>query len=273
MFGYLLVPDTSLQKLFLIIGPKRSGKGTIGRALRGMLGQHNICGPTLASLSQNFGLAPLLGKLLAIVSDARLSKRSDSQIISERLLSISGEDFLTVDRKYLPAWHGQLFARILILTNEVPEIADASGAFASRFVLLRLTESFYGREDPLLTKRLLGELSGILNWAIEGRQRLVDRGHFVQPGSGRDAARELEELGSPIGTFVSERCNTGSDFEVAVDSLLRAYSAFCDERGLAQPPNAAIFGRDLRAAVPNIDTKQKRVSGIQVRHFTGIGLK
>ena len=29
IFGYLLVPDTSQQKIFLLVGPKRSGKGTM----------------------------------------------------------------------------------------------------------------------------------------------------------------------------------------------------------------------------------------------------
>ena len=31
--GYLLIPDTSQQKLFLLVGPPRSGKGTIARVV------------------------------------------------------------------------------------------------------------------------------------------------------------------------------------------------------------------------------------------------
>jgi len=30
-FGYTLSPDTSQQKMLMIVGPTRSGKGTIGR--------------------------------------------------------------------------------------------------------------------------------------------------------------------------------------------------------------------------------------------------
>jgi putative DNA primase/helicase len=52
--------DTSLQKLLMVVGPKRSGKGTIGRVLTGLLGVHNTAAPTLASLTTNFGLAPLI---------------------------------------------------------------------------------------------------------------------------------------------------------------------------------------------------------------------
>src|SRR5262249_38747562 len=75
--GYLLAPETSQQKIFLFVGPKRSGKGTILRTLGAMLGADNICAPTLSSLASNFGLQPLIGKLAAFVGDARLGGRAD----------------------------------------------------------------------------------------------------------------------------------------------------------------------------------------------------
>ena len=55
LFGYLLSGDARQQKLFMLVGPKRSGKGTIARVLGGLLGQRNVAGPTLSSLSTNFG--------------------------------------------------------------------------------------------------------------------------------------------------------------------------------------------------------------------------
>ncbi len=70
VFGYVLSGDTRLQKIFLAVGPKRSGKGTIGRVLTGLLGKHNMAATTLAGLGTNFGLAPLVDKPLALISDA-----------------------------------------------------------------------------------------------------------------------------------------------------------------------------------------------------------
>src|SRR5262249_37934736 len=70
--GYMLRSDTRQQKIVLIVGPKRSGKGTIARVLRGLVGPANVAGPTLSSLGTNFGLWPLLNKSVAIISDARL---------------------------------------------------------------------------------------------------------------------------------------------------------------------------------------------------------
>jgi putative DNA primase/helicase len=91
IIGYLIGGDTSQQKICLLVGPKRSGKGTIGRVLTGLLGKHNVGAPTLAGLNTNFGLQVLIDKPLALVSDARLSSRADAGIVVERLLSISAK--------------------------------------------------------------------------------------------------------------------------------------------------------------------------------------
>ncbi len=111
-----------------IVGPKRSGKGTIARVLRELIGPNNTCSPTLAGLGTPFGLQPLLHKRLAIVSDARLSGRTDSAIVTERLLSISGEDAQDIARKYRNSICVRLPVRFMILTNELPRLNDPSGA-------------------------------------------------------------------------------------------------------------------------------------------------
>ena len=113
----------------MIVGPKRSGKGTIARILARLVGLANVCVLMLAGLGTNFGLWPLLGKTLAIISDARLSGRTDAAVVVERLLSISGEDAQTVDRKNLSQVTCKLPGRFAILTNELPRLNDASGAF------------------------------------------------------------------------------------------------------------------------------------------------
>jgi putative DNA primase/helicase len=59
--------------------------------------------------------------------DARLGSRADNMIAVERLLSISGEDTITIDRKYRDPWTGRLPARFMILTNELPRFSDSSG--------------------------------------------------------------------------------------------------------------------------------------------------
>jgi putative DNA primase/helicase len=109
-FGYVVSSDTSLQKMFLIVGPKRSGKGTIARVLTGLLGAHNTAAPTLAGMTQNFGLQALIGRPLAVISDARLGSRADNMIAVERLLSISGRGH-DHDRPQVPRTHGRAVSR------------------------------------------------------------------------------------------------------------------------------------------------------------------
>jgi putative DNA primase/helicase len=273
IMGYLLTFDTRQQKIFLILGPKRSGKGTIAKVIKGLLGPSNVVWPTLAGLGSNFGLAPLIDKQLAIISDARLNGRADQQMLVERFLSMSGEDSQTIDRKYLEPWTGSLRTRVLILTNELPRLADASGALASRFVTLVLKNSFYGREDLGLAERLLAELPSICNLALDGRDRLERRGYFKAPASSTEVAQELEDLVSPISIFVRERCIVGPWHRVEVSKLFSAWQAWCMTQGRDKPGTAQSFGRDLRAFIPRLTVSQLRNGSERDRYYVGIGLK
>jgi putative DNA primase/helicase len=268
--GLQLVPDTSFQKIAGLIGPRRSGKGTIVRILKAMAGPDNVAGPTLGGLGTNFGLAPLIGKQVAIISDARLSGRTDQAVIVERLLSISGEDTLDIDRKYLPVWTGKLPIRFTFLSNEMPRLSDSSGALTGRFLVFRFTRSFYGQEDRGLTDLLLTELPGIALWAIEGWRRLCERGHFIQPPSGREMVENMEDLASPVGAFVREACEVGPGFSVTVDVLFECWKDWCKKQGRDQHGTKQTFGRDLSAAMPEITMTRPRDGDNRIRYYEGI---
>jgi putative DNA primase/helicase len=270
-FGYCLTPDTRQQKILMMLGPKRSGKGTICRVLRSVVGDGNVCGPTLASLQTNFGLWPLLGKTVAIVSDARLSGRSDQAVITERLLSISGEDAQTIDRKNMEPVTTKLSTRFMIVSNELPRLQDSSGAFTGRMIVLRLSESFYGREDQQLSDRLMDEREGILHWAIDGWKRLRERSHFVQPESGMELVQQLNELASPILSFVEDRCEVDDCYTITVQDLYLGWCEWCKEVG-REPTTTQTFGRDLSALLPRLRLRQTRIGAHRVRTYDGIRL-
>jgi putative DNA primase/helicase len=272
-FGYCLLPDTSQQKILLLVGPKRSGKGTIGRILARVIGEANVCAPTLSSLGEPFGLWPLLGKTLALIADARLSGRSDTAVVVERLLSISGEDGQTVNRKNRSQVITRLPVRFMIMTNELPRIADASGALVSRMILLRLTRSWLGSEDTGLTNKLLKELPGILLWAIEGWRRLRQRGRFLQPSSSQNIIQEMEDLASPIGAFIRECCVVKPGLRVPIEDLFRAWLSWGREQGYKDPGNRQKFGRDIRAVLPHLGVEQPREDDKRVRVYVGLDLQ
>ena len=107
----------------------------------------------------------------------------------ELLKSISGEDSVDIHRKGMAPLTGiRLPTRLMLLANELPAFQDPSGALECRLIVLKTNRSFYGKEDIHLTNKLLEELPAILNWAIEGLNRLRTRGHF--PGVSSDIKME-----------------------------------------------------------------------------------
>jgi putative DNA primase/helicase len=273
-FGYCLVRDTSQHKIMLIVGPTRSGKGVICRCLKSVISANNVAGPTLAGLATNFGLESLIGKPVAIVADARLSGKTDQSIITERLLSISGEDTLTIDRKYRQAWIGRLPTRLVITSNELPGLVDRSNALATRLVILPMVESFKGREDHGLESKIHAERAGILRWAIDGLARLRKRGHFVQPKSGLELVNEMEDLSSPIKAFLRDACDVGPEHSIEPNELFIMWKLWCEKNGREHPGDVQRFGRDLRTALPGLRTSNRRnPDDSRVRFFEGVGRK
>lgn len=270
--GYCLLPDTSQQKIMLLIGPPRCGKGTIARVLTSLIGELNMTPIKLSQFDKEYGLWPLIGKTLAIAPDARLSTRPDLAQIVETLLSISGEDHQTVARKYLSNITTRLRTRFLIISNDLPALQDASGAFVSRCLLLRLTETFAGREDLDLGRRLHEELPGIFVWAAQGWNRLRERGYFVQPASSRNLLEELYTLTSPIRAFVEDHCDIGENLNCLVSDLYESYQGWCKSQG-RHAATKQVFGRDLRSALPHITTEQLWNGGDRSRAFIGVSLK
>jgi putative DNA primase/helicase len=271
--GYILSGETAQQKMLLIVGPPRAGKGTIGKVLSGLIGEENVASPTFSSLAEQFGLQSLLHKSLALINDARLPRRQDGNVVIERLLQISGEDTVQINRKFAPHLQTKLGTRIVIMTNEMPVFEDASGALASRFIVLQLTKSWLGKEDPTLADRLLAERAGILLWALEGLRRLKERGRFVQPPSAVDAVDQMTEHSSPIKAFLHSRCILRADLSVPKSELIEEHRRWCTEKGYTEQVTPKRFGLDLKAAAPQIKSRQKRRNKKQVEFYEGVGLK
>src|SRR5690606_11253112 len=147
----------------MLIGDKRSGKGTIARTLTTMLGSASVASPSFASLASEFGLAGIVGKKLAVIPDARVSGKTDTAMVAERILSWTGEDVISVNRKYKDVINVKLSARLMLVSNELPKFIDASGALARRFMVLGTQATFLGREDTELTAKLAPEVPQILH--------------------------------------------------------------------------------------------------------------
>ena len=273
MFGYILSGETRQQKFFNIIGPRRSGKGTINKILVSLLGQHNTVAPQLEELCDTFGLQPWLGKLLASFTDARAPERNRSAVVSQ-LLRIVGGDTVTVNRKNKEAWSGYLPTRIVVYSNEVLQLTENSNALTGRMVVFKMTKSFYDNEDTELSIKLEKELAGIFNWAMEGlKRRLARGGHFIQPESGRQLLELMSELGNPIGSFVDEALEFDPIGMVPKDDVFTCYKHWALKKSL--PPGTELaFKRRFLAATQEhcIETGEDRSNGGRIQIYRGVKL-
>jgi putative DNA primase/helicase len=216
-------------------------------------------------------LQSLIGKSLAIVADARLDAKN-ANIVVERLLSISGEDALTIDRKYREHWSGKLDVRFMIASNELPSLGDSSGAIATRFIILRLIRTFLGQEDHDLTEKLLAELPGILNWSLDGLDRLSAQDRFTEPASSLEAIVALHDAVSPISAFLRDRCMRGPEYEVPVDRLYEVWREWCLEQGRDHPGPKSTFAKNLHSVAPEVRKSRPRIDGTRGYVYVGIGL-
>lgn len=171
-FGYCLIHSYRWQKIMLLVGASRGGKGIIGNVLRCIIGHDDACGFQLGDLASTFGLQQMANKRVAVLGDAQDVERNKSGQVKGILLSISGDDGVSVNRKYKDIITKNIAARITMLANAMPTFIDNSDALSNRLIVLPFTRTFAGKEDTELQEKLALEFSGIFNWAIEGLKRL-----------------------------------------------------------------------------------------------------
>ncbi len=284
--GYSMTEETKFQKGAMLIGPKRSGKGTISHVLRMLVGDSSYVGLSINTwaLGEN-SKECLIGKRVGVFADVRFKPGRAygasydpggiSHVSSELLLNIIGEDTVTIGRKYKSPWHGQLRLKLILVSNEVPNLNDASGVLPSRFIKIRFGVSFFGREDVNLRGKLEGELSGIAARCVRAYQRLCERGYFVQPRSADALEFDVLKASDPF-TAMALECFEPDPAGFVVKTLAYAhFERWCDENGRPDirrmtPQNR--FGEKLRSVAAFDQIGDVRPHG-KPRCWVGIRLK
>lgn len=274
-FGYVISGRTDLQKMLLVVGPPRSGKGVIAHVLTQLLGGlARVDSTTFQRLNEPFGLANAVGKPLMLIPDARVS--SGTKMITQRLLSITGEDPLAVNRKHKNELITKLDCRVMIMSNEMPDLRDASQALAERMIPLRMENSFVGREDPTLKDQLDAELGGILHWALDGMDSVRASGDgrgFAVGARSREELDEIRDGMSPVAVFVREHCVVEPDAWVDNDDLGSAWAAWVAQQGITESLDRRSFGRKLGALGLPAKTHVRKVGGRAKRGWSGMRLR
>ena len=272
MFGYCVSSDVSQEKVFMWIGPKRSGKDTMRHTLQSLLSPKAVCGPTLDSMGTNFGMSAFIGKQVAIVGDMRLGSKCDKDLLAENILKLSGRGLFTIDRKHKDHWTGTLSCKLVLISNEIPKIKDTSGALASRLINFLTRVSFYGREDPhLFRDKIRPELPGILNWSLDSLRRMLARGSIAEPVCSIEAREQLAREGSPVMAFVQECLMLEPSASVDKDVLYSVYLDYAADHGL-HPVSKSWFYRDLETATAGKvkDERVQKDGGRRTHNIVGV---
>lgn len=265
IMGYCLLPSYDLQKYFMLVGPKRSGKGTITRVLEDLLGGSSVaCSLNLKNFASEFGLEKAIGKRLAIVPEIGMPKANREEIVNN-LKAITGGDLVAVNRKHKQEVSLRLKIRIIMVTNNFVALPDNSGALHARVIPIKLTKSFWGKEDIKLADKLKPEYPGILLWALEGLCKLRKAGgKFTLPQSTQDQLDQLAAASAPLQAFVEECCQVDLTKAVRSTALYEVYKAW---NRIANPGTEPLSETEvadgLRSTVPTISKERATKSNVE----------
>jgi len=272
-FGYSLIPDYSIPVVLILLGEGANGKTQLLRLLGRFIGNKNCTSISLQDIEDDsFAVANLEGRLLNIQGD--LSSKWLSGV--GMLKKLSGQDPIYANRKHRDPIQFDNFARLVFATNKPPIIEEDTRAIWRRILPLNLPNTFEGKKDiknyvdTILTPQ---ELSGLLNLALEGLQRILNKGDLGYQGSYNDRSRHYTIASDPPRVFVEERCDVGPNFKILKSDLYEAYVQFCNENKI-QGSGESQFGKELRR-VPglSIGDKQYQEEGVRVRWWLNIALK
>lgn len=279
-FGYNCVPDMSYEKLMLLTGRPRSGKGTVINTMISMLGRDQCTGTSFQNLCSEFGYQPLVGKLAAIMGDAKVTKRTESAKALEKILQIVGGDPVGIRKMYkgtLGETH--LTCRFTIAMNDLPNLPDNANALEPRMNVLNFMNTYMGREDRGLKKLFKGEAEAgkIINFALTGLRSLRLEREFIEPSDSRETLREQRELTQPVSAFIAECCEMMPPDEdekgyfIDKNMMYEVWVQWCVNTG-RHPSNSATFGRWIKMACPLLHTARLQIKGRRVGVYRKIRL-
>ena len=264
--GYILTPDISYEKALLLYGPGGDGKSTFFHILQALIGETACSAVSLPGLEDQFYRATLHNKLLNVSSETE-----GFAFASNWFKAIVSGDLISAAFKNKDPFEFKPHLKMVFAFNRWPRVLDNTDGFFRRIIPITFKKQFKGKERDLrLKEKLLKELPGILNWALEGLQRLREQGDFLHSADINRTMIKYKYENNPVLGFVEDCCTTQRKFEdefmeTKQQDLYGYYRKFCSRCGFA-PLNLNHFTRELRIIQPGINVI-RRASG---KAYTGI---
>src|SRR5471032_480914 len=238
--GYTLLPSNKFERFLWLVGSGANGKSILLGVMAGLVGLLNTTWAHLDRLNKTAVRAALEGVMLNISTEMN----AEGTMADGYLKSITSGEPVDAEPKYKDPYSFIPTVKLVAGTNHLPRLKDTSGGFARRAIILSCNKVFAPEErDANLAETLAGELDGILVWALEGLERLLERGRFVPPPSSDAMVQTYRTEADSVAMFNHE-CLDACDEGTPSGTLYAVYREFCTTNGF-HPTNVAIFGRRL----------------------------
>jgi putative DNA primase/helicase len=231
-----------------------------------MLGQHSVASLTPQQMtSERFGGAELYGKWANIRNDIPASVIEDTGQFKE----ITAGDPIKAEEKYQDPFMFEPTAKHMFSANQLPDADTDDEAFFRRILLIAFPTTVpRGERDPKLDDKLQGELPGILNWCLDGLQRLMKQGRFTMdrtPGQTQDT---WEKWGNSVDRFEKLCLEEEPGEDVPKSDVYSAYVAFCEDEGIPTETQHMLT-RELK--LEGYEDGKNYLDGSQQRVFMDMG--
>lgn len=266
--------NLGIEKAMILIGPTRAGKGVLMRLLKRIHGE-GATSFVLGNLNDDKQLFSLQSSHLAIETDTADPKNFEVNAVVGRFKVITSNEPTPIRQLYTnDVIDCALNCKLLIGGNDIPLMPDDSSATAHRWLPLIFDKSFQGKEDSELLSRLLKEIDGIANWAMEGLARLMERKRFILPNSSVERIETLISGGGTIGSFINDELVIDRKLSTKDIDLYDRYQGWATKGGYKIQPSSD-FKKALAAALQKDGVTRAKSIGTKngPRGFRGFGLK
>lgn len=243
LLGYLLLPTTIAEKAFILYGPGRSGKSTFLKLIEFILGKEHYSSISMQDLADKFKPALLVDKLANIFADLPNKRLEDTGIFK----AIVSGDTIVVQDKFGKPFPFNNKARLIFSCNELPaNYFDRTDGFFRRLIILPFLNQVPESEiDPFLLLKLQSEVEGIIQWALEGLDRLIkNKFQFTKSDSTKKLLDEYRKESNNVIWFIEEYCEFIPGEKEYSQSLYQSYKRKCEENG-KQPISQMKFNKSL----------------------------
>ncbi len=269
-FGYCLFKDYIVHKAILLIGTGANGKSTLIKLLKAMLGDKNCASVPLQQLENDkFALSSLFGKLANIFADLPSRALKETSIFK----MLTGEDQIPAEKKFKDQFFFTNYAKMIFSANQVPKSPDDSDAFFRRWIMITFPNQFENEKaDKKLIQKLTTkeELSGLLNFAIEGLRRLLEQGDFSSTKSIEEVRENYIRQSDSVAAFILDAIEIKSNEYIPKKKLYTAYADYCRELSYPAVPENT-FHRELQKKI-RVEDYRPSLNNQRVQCWMGIAL-